>query len=250
MRPHGSTRPNQRPNPRGNNSPGGMPGRVLPGRPNVDPGFNRGNPGSPDMNGAQRGLGYGIGLGKGSGGRYAGPQGRGQGGGNLGMPQQQPGFDYAAFNAWQDPNISDGGASAGTLQQGWGGWGSQGSMMGTKINDYLNQFSVGGDREQQMNALGYNNGGNPYTPQVPRGTNRFYRGNAQNPDAAGYTAPGIYQHQTAGASAANIGNFGGYTGITNITGEPGSLSGSFTPFDINRRGGRTRKTRNFGEVAY
>lgn len=166
-------------------------------------------------------------------------------GGMPGTPQ--PDY-FAQFNAWQDPNI--GGEQPGPLQQGWGGFGQgqtlggaagtgAGTMMATKMNGWLNTFTDPVERMKAMNGIGYNNGGNPYTPQVPRGTNRGYRAMAQeNQATGGYSAPGVYQHQTAGASADNLANFGGYTGFTTV-GDNGAAQ--YTPFDINRQGGRLRR---------
>lgn len=194
-----------------------------------------GMPAPPDINGAQRGLGYG------------GAYNKGGYGGKMGNVNRASNNMFAQFNAWQDPNISDGGASAGTLQRGWGGWGSDAlkGMLGTKLNGFLNQFSTGGDRERAMNLLGYNNGGNPYVPQVPRGTNQWYRARAnENQQTGAYSAPGTYQHQSAGASADTVGTFGGYTGFTTV-GADGSAQ--YTPLDVNARG-RTRRTRTFGQV--
>lgn len=126
---------------------------------------------------------------------------------------------FAALNAWDDPNISGPEAQ---ISQGYGGFEALDTMGGTKINNYLNQFAVGGDREKAMNALGYFNQGNPYTPQVAKGVNRAYRGQAKaNAQTGAYSAPGIYQHQSAGAGAATPGGapnmqFGGYTGFTTV----------------------------------
>ena len=167
------------------------------------------------------------------------------GGGKVpgGMPGQRPPAggapDYfAQFNAFQDSNI--GGQQPGPIQPGWGGFGgTQDTMLKTKMNDWLNTMPVGGQREQAMNAIGYFNSGNPYTPQVPRGTNRFYRGNArENQQTGGYSAPGIYQHmgqgQTDASGAPDLNSYGGYTGITNVA-ENGAAQ--YTPFDINAQGG-------------
>ena len=133
------------------------------------------------------------------------------------------GFDYEAFNAWSDPNI--GGQQPGPIQQGWGGFANSGDTMPkTKMNDYLNSLAVGGDRERAMNALGYNNGGNPYTPSVAPGVNRFYRGNARaNQETGDFSAPGIYQHQDPA---------GNYIGLTTV-GEGGAAR--YEPFDVNAR---------------
>lgn len=153
------------------------------------------------------------------------------GGGRMHGTPAQP--DYLAqFNAWTDPNIS--GVQPGAIQSGWGGFGSltgsgTNTMLGIKMNDWLNTLPVGGERERAMNALGYDNGGNPFVPQVAPGTNRYWRQAAQNPGAAGYTAPGIYQQMNPENT--------GYIGVTNITGQPGNLTGQYTPFDVNARGG-------------
>lgn len=209
----------------------GVPGRrvtdpgwgsnpIMGGPPGGRPPAGGVHPTMPDLNGEQRGLGYG------------GMYNKGGYGGRNGAANQAAAGVWDAFNAWTDPNI--GGEQPGQLQRGYGGFGALDSMQQTKMNDYLNTLSVGGDRERAMNALGYNNGGNPYVPQVPRGTNQFYRQNARSGQ---YTDPGIYQHQTAGASADNFNNFGGYTGFTNV-GMDGT--GQYTPFDVNARGGRLR----------
>lgn len=159
-----------------------------------------------------------------------------KGGGAPSVPQT----DYfGALNAFQDPNI--GGAQPGSVAKGYGGFGALDTMGQIKMNDYLNTLPVGGERERAMNALGYNNGGTPYTPQVGKGVNRAYRGAAKtNQQTGAYSEPGIYQHQDAA---------GNYVGITDV-GQ--NLAASFTPFDINRPGaagggGRLRpRTPNLG----
>jgi hypothetical protein len=207
----------------------------------------------PDLNGATRGLGYG-GMYNQGGGRFGGQGGKRPGG----MPQPQ-GFDYDAFNAWQDPSI--GGEQPGPIQEGWGGIGSisgrgsGGGLLATKMNNYLNQFETGGDRENVMNQMGYFNGGNAFDPASVRGSgiNRFNRQNAQqNQQTGGFSAPGTYQHTNAAGYAPGVGdpqssnwlNFGGYIGNTTV-GEDGSAQ--YSPLSP---AGRTRRTRTFGDVRY
>ena len=166
-----------------------------------------------------------------------------RGGRPMGRPGPRPGGMpgspmpdiFAQFNAWQDPNI--GGAQPGPISQGYGGFGALDSMSKTKMNGFLNTLSTGGQREQAMNQLGYFNGGNPYTPTMARGGNRYFRDAARsNPSTGAYSAPGTYQHMDAGGH--------GYTGITSI-GDDGS--GSYQSFAPNknpygrfkRRGGTT-----------
>lgn len=180
-------------------------------------------------------------VGQGGGGktRHKRPGGFPSVGGQRGQktPGAAPGgFDYAAFNAWQDPSI--GGTQPGPIQQGWGGFfGTDDTMLKTKMNNYLNTQAVGGPRETMINQMGYFNQGNPYTPQVPRGYNRELRGNArENQQTGGYSAPGIYQHMGGNPME----NAGGYTGFTNVA-ESGQAQ--YTPFDINARGGGRIKRR-------
>jgi hypothetical protein len=174
-----------------------------------------------------------------------------------GLQKQQggaPGSDiFAQFNAWQDPNI--GGQQPGPLQQGYGGFAGLGgdTMMQTKLNGFLNQYETGGERENVMNQLGYFNGGNPFDPASVRGSgiNRFNRQNAQqNQQTGGYSAPGTYQHTNAEGYQPNPDgttnmNFGGYIGNTTV-GQDGSAQ--YSP--LAPMGGRTRRTRSFGQVAY
>ena len=95
-------------------------------------------------------------------------------------------------------------------------------MMATKMNDYLNQQSVGGNREMMMNQLGYNNGGNAFDPStIPHGTNQAYR---QQAAGGGYDSPGIYQQQDAQ---------GHYIGTTNVAQAGGP--GQYTPLYSGRR---------------
>ena len=171
-----------------------------------------------------------------------------RGGGMGGGASPASGFDFAAYNAWDDPNIS--GVEA-PIQQGYGGFTGLDTMGQTKLNNFLNQYSTGGARENMMNQVGYFNEGNPYTPQVGRGVNRAYRAQANaNQQTGDYSAPGTYQHMGQGQTDANgapiLNSYGGYTGITNV--DP-SGAAQYTPFDINRQGGgRTRRTRTFGQV--
>lgn len=213
------------------------------GKPNVDPGFNKGGfqqlpgrplasnfpKGPPDLNGDARGGGYG--------GQFKGRDwSRGGGGPQPGGMPGQGGFDYDAFNAWQDPNI--GGQQPGPIQQGWGGFlNSQDSMLKTKMNNYLNQFSTGGDRERVMNQMGYFNGGNPYTPQgmgINKRSNEGWRQEIMAGSAPGST----WQVMDPGGA--------GYNGI--MTGGAGTQS-QYTPLG-QPQAGRTRRTRTFGQVGY
>jgi hypothetical protein len=154
------------------------------------------------------------------------------------------------FNAFQDPNI--GGEQPGPLSQGWGGFGQgqtnggadgtgSGSMMATKMNDWLNTFSTGGQREQAMNGIGYNNGGNPYVPQQGRTPNQGWMNSMMENVAPDST----WQMQSPGASADNLSSFGGYEGV--ITGGQGQQSAyqSFAPQGQTRP---SRRTRTFGQV--
>jgi len=196
----------------------------------------------PDMNGASRGLGYGGMYNKGG---YGGKSGA----------ANQAGAEYLSqFNAFQDPNI--GGEQPGPLQAGWGGFDSlhggsgSDSMMATKMNDWLNTMSTGGDRERAMNGIGYFNGGNAFDPASVRGSgqNQFYRQNAQtNQQTGAMSAPGTYQHGAAGMYQPNPDgtpnmNFGGYIGNTTV-GADGSAQ--YNPLAPK---GRTRPTRTFGQV--
>ncbi len=201
-----------RPN-RGRPQPGGMP--IQGGRPMVDPGFNRGLPGSPDMNGAERGLGLGIGLAKGMGGRFAGPSPGVQGGG---APPPPP-------SPWGAGNAYD---SGDTMQR-------------IARNEYLNTLPTGGPREQAMNQMGYWNSGTPFDPTSVRGTgiNRFNRQNANaNAQTGDFSAPGTYQMMDPGGH--------GYIGVTNVGADGAAQYSPFAP----KGGGRTRRTRSFGQVAY
>lgn len=157
---------------------------------------------------------------------------------------QAPQRDYfAEFNAWTDPNIS--GQQPGPISQGYGGFQGLDTMTGIKMNNFLNQFAVGGDRERASNALGYFNYGNPYTPQVQSGYNRGQRAAA---NSGQYTEPGIYQHQARQPTMMDNGSndlnsVGGYTGFTTV-GEDGAAQ--YTPFDINAQGGGRRIRRRGG----
>lgn len=169
-----------------------------------------------------------------------------------GMPgMKRPGGpDYfGQLNAFQ-ADIS--GEQPGPIQQGWGGAGGDLGTMGmTKVNSWLNTFQDPTERARAMNGIGYFNQGNPYTPQVERGTNRAYRGRAnENAQTGGYSAPGTYLHQSSyGTDAGGMPdmNFGGYIGATSV-GAGGEAT--YSPFDVNRRRGRTRPTRTFGQVSY
>lgn len=228
-----------------------MPGRGF-GPPNVDPGFNRQQPpqggggrfgagGPPDLNGAERGMGYGGALNPN--GENFGKMRVGMPGGQ--MPEQSPDY-FGQLNAFQ---ADIGGEQPGPFAAGWGGaGGGRGTMDMTKVNSWLNTFQDPTQRAQAMNGIGYFNGGNPYTPEVQKGTNQFYRGNArENQQTGGMSAPGTYLHQSSYAPLANgmpNMNFGGYVGATQV-GDDGSAQ--YTPWDVNARG-RTRRTRTFGQV--
>lgn len=196
-------------------------GRTRPRPANLGMPF-RGDPGVAGMPGR---MGGGRGMSR-------GPQPGGMP--SRGAPQPDA---FAQFNAFQDSNI--GGQQPGPVQAGYGGFGALDTMSKIKMNDWLNTLSVGGEREKAMNAIGYNNAGNPYTPQVPKGYNQGMRGAARtNQQTGAYSSPGIYQHQDQA---------GNYTGITNV-GDNGAAQ--YSPFDVKSYGGRTRRTRTFGDVRY
>ena len=165
-----------------NRSAGGRPKAGMPmrGGPRI-----AGTP--PDLNGAQRGLGYG-GLYN-----HGGPRPRG-------LPQT-PSFQVP--------------------QQFLGGYNQGDTMQQIQRNEYLNTLPVGGQREAAMNQMGYWNGGTPVTPSVNRGDNRFYRDRAQ---AGGFDSPGIYQQMNADntgyVGVSNIGDTGSGT-YTSFTGPGG-----------------------------
>ena len=235
----GSTRP-KRDDPRPPQL--GMPQRGMPPM-----GGGRMQP--PDLNGAQRGGGYG--------GAFRGMDWSGGGGASRpkpgGMPQGPPQPDYfGQLNAFQ---ADIGGEQPGPIQQGWGGagGGSQPANQMYKVNSWLNTFQDPAARAQAMNGIGYFNGGTPFDPASARGggLNRFNRQNArENQQTGGYSAPGTYLHQSGGYGAqpgeAPDLNFGGYIGATNV-GDDGAAQ--YSPF-APKSGGRTRRTRNFGQVAY
>ena len=150
--------------------------------------------------------------------RNPGPQGR------RPIPGgQSGGFDYNAFNAWQDPSI--GGAQPGPIQEGWGGFANTSDpLLKIKMNNYLNQFSTGGDRETQMNQIGYFNQGNAYNPSRPDRGKAFNKWTDQIGKSLGPN--GTYQLQSSGAYGAGSGvspnmNFGGYEGIVTPNAERG-----------------------------
>lgn len=208
-------RPNDRPNPRGQNSPGGMP--------QVDQRM----PHSGQPNARRTNVGFGGGRGMGT--PYP-PQ-------HQKPATGQPDY-FSQLNAFQ-PDIS--GQQPGPIAAGWGGAGGSLDTMGmTKVNSWLNTFQDPTQRAQAMNGIGYFNQGNPYTPEAGRGVNRGYRGMAQGNQAAGaqgYSAPGTYLHQSsyeAGPGGAPNMNFGGYIGATNV--QPGGAA-QYTPFDRNFVGG-------------
>jgi hypothetical protein len=205
---------------------------------------------APQLGGMPGAKQPGMGYGKGQGANFPGGGMRRRGGG--GQPQQPQGFDYDAFNAWQDTTQSDMGVGAGQLQEGWGGFGVLGSrggnsQMATKMNNYLNQFGTGGERENVMNQMGYFNGGNAFDPASARGSglNRAYRTQASQMDLSN-SVPGQYQAMTPYAEGEDPFTSGGYLGITNVD---QSGNAQYTPF-APKGAGRTRRTRNFGQVAY
>lgn len=222
----GARRPVSRPNPRPQNSMGGMPGRGGPatgphmelgqkgqdtghqlgGRPSIDPGFNRNQPIPPPNRGSDSWLN------KHPNGPLAQQGQRGTGGGNLGMPQMPP-------SPWGAGN----GYNMGT------------SMEQTARNEYLNTLAVGGEREAAMNAMGYWNGGTPFNPTDYRGQgyNKFGNANASGVNGT-YDSPGIYQQMNAGNT--------GYLGAATIGDEGTGSYQSFIPGGggrIKRRGGTT-----------
>jgi hypothetical protein len=151
------------------------------------------------------------------------------------LPQRQGGTDhFAALNAWDDPSISGPEAS---FSQGYGGFQALDTMQGTKINNYLNQFSVGGDREQAMNALGYFNQGNPFNPGSMKGSgvNKQARASAASGQM---TAPGIYQQQAMApkmgpGGTPDLNSVGGYLGATTV--DPGGAA-KYTAFGAGGAG--------------
>jgi hypothetical protein len=171
----------------------------------------------------------------------------------AGGAPQPGGFDYDAFNAWQDTTQSDMGAGAGQLQEGWGGFGALGSQMGTKMNNYLNQFQTGGERENVMNQIGYFNGGNAFDPASVRGSglNQAYRQQAQQGTQQGsFTAAGNYQAMTPYAAGGDPWTSGGYIGNTSVPVAGGPAT--YTPMAPMGGGGggagKRRRTRTFGDV--
>lgn len=174
------------------------------------------------------------------------------GGGNKGMPETPERDYFAELNAFQADIGGDPGDL--TFQSGWGGIGGQGvrggaggsglgSMRATKLNSWLNTFTDPTERAKAMNAVGYYNQGNPYTPEAAKGTNRFYKGNARaNAETGAMSAPGTYLHQSggygAGPGVAPDLNFGGYIGSTTVGDD---LSARYTAFDPNYRGGNNAR---------
>ena len=130
---------NPRPNPRGQNSPGGMPNRRVPDGRMPNAGI-RGTNTAPRLNN--------------------GPAaGRRNPGGRQG-PTQQPTPDY--FSQLNNFQADIGGEQPGALQAGWGGAGGNLGTMGmTKVNSWLNTFTDPIERAKAMNGIGYNNYSNP-----------------------------------------------------------------------------------------
>lgn len=173
-------------------------------------------------------------------------QRKGPGPQSFGLPGQTKQPDYfGQLNAFQ---ADIGGEQPGPIQAGWGGaGGGLGTMGMTKVNSWLNTFTDPIERAKAMNGIGYNNFGNPYTPEVQKGTNRFYRGNArENQQTGGYSAPGTYLHQSSYEPLANgmpNMNFGGIIGATTV-GDNGAAQ--YSPFDVNAQGGGRRIKRRGG----